>query len=241
MICGAQMRIFKLLLPILASFLLTAAMAQPTWQIPNRDREILIDGFLEDWEGVPELIFSPGDRNRREAGEFSGSSDLTLKVQSLWDDEYLYLGVTWIDDLWDVKEVTRKDAVWVDSDGKRRDRMYFFDFLKFHIRKSDYDYTFWVSPRVNEEGPYFWNRLLEGYTGMERAAGSPMITAREHSDRVTLEIMLLWNQLKLEPKQGLNFPLTLVVSDSDHPGRALDHKLNYQKWIGWVGRLVLTK
>jgi hypothetical protein len=208
-------------------------LAQAEWTVPRRDREILVDGFLREWQGVPALELSPSLAGISREGEFK-EGDLRVAVQALWDEQYLYVALTWQDDTWDVEEVTRRDAVWVDAQRKRRDRMLLFDYLKFHVRQSDYDYTFWVSPFHQEKGPFFWHRLLEGYRGMERAAGTPMITARELDDgRVTIELMFFWKELRLRPKDG--FPLTLIVADSDLPGRLPEYKLGFLKWIQWRG------
>ena len=215
--------------------------AQPAWNIPHRDREILIDGFLNEWGDVPGLLIAPSVEGLRSGGQFNGDEDASLKVQALWDAEFLYLGLTWRDDVWDVEEVTRQNAVWIDSDKKRRDRMYFFDYLKFHIRDADYDYTLWLSPRAEERGPFFWYRLLEGYKGMERATASPMITAREGDGQVTIEIMLLWKELKIEPKPGRPIPLTLILSDSDKPNRVMESKVDSLKWIAWRGEVHLAE
>ena len=86
-----------------------------------------------------------------------------------------------------------------------------------------------------------WYRLLEGYGGMERATGVPMVSAREQGDRVTVEVMLIWKQLRLKGKKNLEYPLTLVVADSDDPGRILEYKLDHLKWLGWKGRIRLVE
>lgn len=225
---------------LLSLVFVSAALSQPAWDVSKRDRDILIDGYLEEWSGVPAFELTPDTKDIRTGGEFK-PNDVKVSVQALWDEEYLYLALTWTDDEWDIKEVSRKDAVWIDPDKKRRDRMQFFDNFKFHIRKSDYDFTLWVSPRINERGPFSWARLLEGFKGMERATGAPMVSAREHSDRATLEIMLLWKQLRLNPEKEGKLPLTMMVSDGDHPGRLLEYKADFVKWLGWVGYMNLAR
>ena len=95
------------------------------WEIPFRDRDILIDGLLDEWEGVPALVIAPGVDEIRSGGEFV-DGDLKLTLQALWDKEYIYLGITWTDNVLDLHEISRKDAVWVDGEGRRRDRMFFY-------------------------------------------------------------------------------------------------------------------
>lgn len=217
-------------------FLFNGVFAETAWEIPEREIEILLDGFLDEWVDVPSKILVPGDDSLLSGGEF-GEGDLQVKVMALWDKEYLYLALDWKDDVWDIRDVPRREAVWIDPEGTRRDRMFFFDNLKFHIRKSDYDYTMWVSPRAHDEGPYFWSRLLEGYGGMERATSAPMITARNHGGRVTIEVELLWKQLRIKPKKDRGLPLRLVAADADLPDKRLETKLGQLKWVGWKGQL----
>jgi hypothetical protein len=231
------MRYFQILCLVL--LMGSPVAAQSSWDIPSRHGEILIDGYLKEWDGIPALTIAPSVAGLRKGGEFSGDSDVSLKVQALWDPRVLYLALTWKDDVWDVEEVSRENAVWIDAKKKRRDRMFFFDYLKFHIRDADYDYTFWLSPRVDETGPFFWCRLLEGYKGMERATASPMVTARQEDGTVTMEVMLLWKELKIDPKPDRAIPLTLILSDSDLPGRMLESKLNALKWVAWRGEVNL--
>jgi hypothetical protein len=227
----------RFLTAMLMALLATGSgLAQLTWEIPHRDREILMDGRVDEWEGVPGITLSPGETGLRSSGEF-GENDVQVLLQALWDEQYLYLAVTWEDNVWDVSEVPRRDAVWVDSEGIRRDRMFFFDNLKWHIRTSDYDYTMWFSPRTEEAGPFYWHRLLEGYRGMERAAGTPMITVQAPDPSATVEVMMVWKQLRLEAEKGREFPLAVTVADADFPDRLFEFKLNHLKWLSWRGRI----
>jgi hypothetical protein len=211
--------------------------AQTFWDVPRRDREIHVDGLLDEWEGVPAILLAPSVEGLRSDGPFEGDGDVRADIRAMWDTDYLYLAVSWADDVWDVEEVRRQDAVWIGPEGTRRDRMYFFDYLRFQIREPDYDYTLWVSPRVDGRGPFFWTRLLEGFRGRERATAAPMISAQERDGRVTMEIILMWNQLRRKPERNRPVPLTLILTDSDHPGRFLESKLEFLKWLTWRGAI----
>jgi hypothetical protein len=230
----------KILILLFALITAIPCYAQDVMEIPKRDREILIDGFLNEWNGVPAKILAPGEEDIRAGGELT-PNDVRLEIQALWDEQYIYLGLHWKDQVWDIEEITRKDAVWMDEDNRRRDRMYFYDNLKFHIRKSDYDFTLWLSPATSEKGPFMWYRLLEGYGGMERATGHPMVSFKESEDGLTAELMLIWQQLKLKGDKGEEYPLTLVVADSDDPDRLLEYKLEHLKWLGWQGMIRLVE
>lgn len=218
--------------------LLTPAVEAAEWEIPQRVLEVRVDGSLDEWDGVPRLILAPDIPGLRSGGEFSGPSDVHLTLQGQWDREHLYLAVTWRDDRWDVEEVRRRDAVWLDPRGQRRDRMLFFDYLKLHIRQADYDYVLWLSPRVEDRGPYFWCRLLEGYRGTERASMNPLVTARTGEDgTLRMELMFFWKELRKKPDEDKPLPLTLILADSDSPGAMLETKLERLKWLAWLGEL----
>ncbi len=227
-----------LLLFISVFLLLEPVGAQQVWRISNQERDIQIDGFTDEWQGVPALTLSPGSSGLRVTGEFE-NDDVVVMLRSLWNQDNLYIAVHWQDNTWDIQQVTRQEAVWLTPDRRRRDRMLFFDYLKFHIRESDYDFTFWLTPRVDDRGPFQWHRLLEGLKGMERASTSPVITGRYREDGATLEILLSWRELKIKPKAGTQVPLALIVADSDLVGTALEYKLERLKSLEWRGRLIL--
>ena len=208
---------------------------QTNWEITQRQRHIQIDGFTKEWEGIPSLKLF------REIGsEGFEEGDSQLSLRGLWDKENLYLALLWTDDVWDIERVRRRDAVWVTPDRRRRDRMLFFDFLKFHIRRSDYDYTFWLTPRVESKGPYRWHRLLEGLKGMETATAPPVITGRQNKNIATMEVLFSWREMRIKPKAGKVIPLRLILADSDLPETPLEMKLERLKSIRWRGSIVLT-
>ena len=209
-------------------------LSQSTWAVPKRDREIVVDGNLQEWAGVTPLTLSPEVNGLQRGGTFH-DQDVDLQIRAMWDEDSLYLALNWTDDVWDVQEVTRRDAVWIDSQKKRRDKMYFFDYFKFHLRDADYDYTLWLSPQNKDQGPFEWCRLLEGYRGLERATASPSISARQDNGRSTIEMLLSWDELRLKPSDIQKIPLTLIVSDSDDPGRLIESKLEKVKWLAWRG------
>ena len=90
---------------------------QQRWEIPQRERHIQIDGFTDEWQGVPWLKLSPSDGD-----EGFKEGDVELRIQGLWDKENLYLAMHWTDDVWDIERVRRRDAVSLTPDRRRRDR-----------------------------------------------------------------------------------------------------------------------
>ena len=206
------------------------------WRVPRADREIRVDGHLDEWQGIPALTLSPEVEGLESGGAFSGEGDVYLTLQAAWDPERLYVAIVWRDDEWDIEEVKRRDAVWVDPQGKRRDRLLFFDNLKLHFHEADYDYVFWLSPRKDDQGPYFWCRLLEGYRRLERASLDPLVSTSLRDDgSQQMEVMFFWKQLRQDPKRKKPLPVTVILADSDQPRVSLESKLPHLKWLAWVG------
>lgn len=219
-----------------------AGLPAQTWEIPFR-QGVILDGHLNEWSGVGSVVLEPGRPGIRTDGDF-GSSDLSVTIRAVWNEEGLYLAVEWLDDHWDIREVRRRDAVFVTPNRERRDRMLFFDNLKLHFHELEFDYLLWLSPRVEGRGPFFWHRRLLGVSVRESATRDPVITPREHdAERVTLEILLEWKELELKPKRlrKRGLPLTITVADSDSPGTILEAKLGNIKQLEWNGSITLLK
>jgi len=231
------------LVVILASLLFFGgqSMAQSSLSSTLYEDEIRVDGSLSEWASASGLQLSPSSEAAESSGDFK-ENDFQFNLKSRWNKNYLYLAIEWKDDVWDIEEVTRKNATWRDPEtGRHRDRMYFFDNFKFHIRESDYDYTLWISPVSEDQGPFHWARLLIGYRGNERAGAKPMLRAESNGNTTTMEMMIVWKQLRLKPKGGMNIPLNLVISDSDLPGRFEETKIDSMKSIEWQGTLTLVE
>jgi hypothetical protein len=211
---------------------------QNVWEVDLKARTIRMDGYTDDWEGVSALWIKPGAPGVKQVGVFA-PDDVALSLRALWDKNLLHVAAEWLDNAWDVQRVARQDAVFVTPDQKRRDRMLFFDNLKFQIWDIEADYVLWVSPRHAEQGPFFWHRLLGSVKRLEAASSPPMIAAREKDGLVTLEIQFQWRELKIKPKPGRKLPLTLLLADSDMPGRFLESKIAALKNLEWTGQMRL--
>ncbi len=221
----------------LAALFSLGARAQSVWQVPHRDRDVIVDGFIQEWQGVPALVVRPGAPAVENNGAFE-PDDVEVTLQAVWDKEALYVAVRWKDNVWDTQEVRRRDAVFITADKKRRDRMYFFDNLAFQIPELEYDYLLWVSPRIDDHGPYHWQRRLEGLNKREAATPSPVITPRQMGQEATLELLFRWKDLEIKPEKRKNgLPLLLQVADSDWPGLLLESKVEKLKWLLWRGTI----
>ena len=218
----------------------TGSANDARWSIPYRSSGVLVDGFLTDWEGLPAIELDPASTGVKVAGIPAGDY-ASASVKACWDQTGLYLAVDWKDDIWDVQQVRRSEAVFVASDGRRRDRMYLYDNIRIQIRHVKYHYLLWASPRIASRGPYYWQRLQRGGKFLERATHVPVITPRESDGRATLEIMLTWEQLGLTPKEvrkkGLRAILTLA--DSDSPEMSAEGKLDQVGRLDWTGLIEL--
>jgi hypothetical protein len=225
----------------LAAFSLSAlnVLGQAVWQVGKKPGAIQVDGFLQEWEAVPGLIIQAGAPNVRSEG-VSQPDDVSVVAKAVWDDDNLYVALEWKDNIWDISHVLRQQAVWVTPQQRRRERMLFFDNFKLQMSDIEFDYVFWVSPRIDNRGPYSWCRLLRGAKRMERATSPPAISTRQQDGRATLEMQFAWRELNVDPKVGKSWPLSLLVADSDLPGKPLELKLSQLKSLAWDGVIRLA-
>lgn len=212
---------------------------RPIWQVPKKSTGVQVDGFLQEWGGVPGITLQAGAPEVRSESVIQ-PDDVSLIAKAAWDNDNLYVALEWKDNAWDVEQVLRQQAVWVTPQQQRRERMLFYDYVKIQINDPDFDFVLWVSPRINNRGPYSWCRLLAGAKRMEKAISPPAISARQQDGTATLEIQFSWRELLTKPKAGRALPLTLLVSDSDLPGRPLELKLQQLKSLVWDGVIKLT-
>ena len=98
--------------------------------IPFRSDDVLIDGFLTDWKNVPALHIDPMAWGVKVGGLPKGEF-ATVIFKAFWDKTGIFLSVDWRDDIWDVQQVKRSEAIYVASDGRRRNRMLLQDNLLF--------------------------------------------------------------------------------------------------------------
>jgi hypothetical protein len=230
-------RLFLALVVIAGSLPLVLAQSEPAFEIPKKTGGIVIDGFLDEWTNVPGLSLEVGSPGVAVTGQPTAS----VLMKALWDEDSLYMALEWKDDVWDIQNVPRAQAVWVSPEHKRRDRNLFYDYFKFHIRESGYDYLAWIAPRIANLGPFSWQRLLHEERRTERATSPPAITGRDLNGVATLEIRLQWRELKTKAKPGKKMTASLEVADGDQPAMPLEVKVNDLKSLEWNGALVLAK
>lgn len=213
---------------------------QAVWQVRKKSAAIQVDGFLQEWEAVPGLTLHVGAPNVR-SESVSQADDVSVVAKAAWDKDNLYVALEWKDNTWDVEQVLRQQAVWLTPQQQRRERMLFYDYFKIQMSDAEFDYVFWVTPRIDNRGPYSWCRLLSGAKRMERATSPPAISTRQQDGKATLEILFTWRELNAKPKAGKTLPLTLLVADSDLPGKPLELKLPQLKSLVWDGVIELAE
>ncbi len=208
--------------------------------IPFRSDDVLIDGFLTDWKNVPALHIDPMAWGVKVGGLPKGEFS-TVLFKAFWNKTGIFLSVDWRDDIWDVQQVKRSEAIYVASDGRRRNRMLLQDNLLFRLRSVNYSYTLWISPKIGDQGPYFWQRLQRGGKFLESATQVPVVTTRENNGQATIEILLSWDLLDLKPKhiKKKAFRALLTLADSDSPQMSAEGKLGGVGLLEWVGRVQL--
>ncbi len=233
---GSMIRACYGLLFCLLVVLTIRAQDNSTLTIPYRSADVLVDGFLSDWKDVPAVLLDPAATGVKVAGVPAGDY-ATTTLKAFWDKTGLYLAIDWRDDIWDIRQIKRSEAVFVASDGRRRDKMFLHDNLLFRLRSKNYNYLFWISPRAGERGPYYWQRLQRGGKFLERATHIPVVTPRERDGQATLEIMLTWDQLGLNPKQirKKGFRALVTLADSDSPELSVEGKLDRVGRLDWAG------
>ena len=111
----------------------STALSQNVWKVAERDSDIQLDGFLKEWSEIPKMVLNPSTSGVGRIGTFDENS-LDVTIQAVWDRENLYVAIHWHDDIWDVARVPRSEAVWLSADSRRRDRMLFYDNIRFQIR-----------------------------------------------------------------------------------------------------------
>lgn len=227
------------LLFCLPAGLMGHAAAQATWDVPYSEQRVLLDGRLDEWSGASPILVAPTGSAAQANGEFP-QDEPRVSLRALWNKEGIFLAIEWQDDIWDIREISRRDAVWISPEGKRRDRMYFFDNLKLELLRRNFQYTLWLSPRDSERGPFFWHRLF-GKKRLELGGGPPLMSSRLTDKGVILEVQLRWKDLKLKAKPYEDLIFSIDVADSDLPGKPPEAKVNRLRWLALGGHFQMRK
>lgn len=166
-----------------------------------------IDSNLEDWPAdlyyIESVVY--GKSNVRDA------ADLSARARLGWDEDYLYVAVRVIDDVF-MQRARRAELFKGDSIEILLDTDVSGDY--YYAALSADDFQLGISPGspVPGEDPeaYLWYpRALEG--NKDRV----IIAARARSDGYVIEAAIPWSVFGVTPFEGRHFGFALSVSDND--------------------------
>jgi hypothetical protein len=209
------------------------------FEVPVAPRTPQIDGVLTEWGLAPGVEVSTGGDGIGVRGAFEGEADHWANIGLMWDADSLYVAVSVIDDVLDVKRIDAGDNVWKGPSGERKDKMFYYDHLKVFLRgpEQPLGFNLWISPDKEGDGAYVWG-------GQQRGAVSADLPIRVASLAVanvySYEMALPWSWLRLYPQPDMELDALFLLPDSDLPGLELRKKVvQSNKWIWWKGKVQL--
>ena len=210
--------------------------------VPKATGKVSLDGTLDspDWKKAPvELInekrqyytFNPS------LASWKGPLDLSGKLQFLWNDKYLYVGVDVTDDI--------AGGLKQDGDLWQQDSVQFLIDPCRAMNESvgKYDYTM----AIGKKGPQAWCNLSADAGALPGDATDIVVSAKRkdnHTGDMTYVLAIPWSRIApFKPAIGADLGLTMLLNDDDGKGR-----LSYMMWFGNasskqvdpVGDLILT-
>ncbi len=166
-----------------------------------------IDSNLEDWPEdlyyIESVVY--GKRNVR------GADDLSARARLGWDEDYLYVAVRVIDDVF-MQKATRAEIFKGDSIEILLDTDVSGDYYFAALNADDFQLGISPGSPVPGEEPeaYLWYpRTLEGRKDNVR------IAARARTDGYVIEAAIPWSVFGVTPYEGRHFGFALSVSDND--------------------------
>lgn len=195
--------------------------------VPKAATPPSLDGSLDHpaWREAPEIVINRENHFcplREKTASWSGPDDLSARARFLWDDRYLYLGVTVQDDTAGAEK--NDEMIWA-QDGLQ----FLIDPARESARKpGKYDYAV----ALGSKGPQAWSYLTadpvkapvrevkDFLLGIRRADGAP--------GQVTYEVAIPWHRVApFQPEAGANLGFTLIFNEDDGKGR--------DSFLAWFG------
>lgn len=174
-----------------------------------------IDGSLDEYAEAPAV---PSAFRVYSAGGWDGSSDLDATWRLLWDEQYLYVGATVVDD--------------VHVQTQTGNQIYRGDSLDMQIDTAPLANASQVNPETYQIilSPGNFGSLGESafrFQGTEsgRLVDAPGhhvdVQAQQTAEGYTLEAAIPWSDLDVNPAAGTPLGLALNANDNDQPGAAI--------------------
>lgn len=206
----------------------TLAPAPGALQVSHLPTPPQIDGNLADWQGIPGINTPYVVAN---AG-WDGKINMETSWQLGWDDQFLYLGVTVIDDV-HVQIQEPKFAYQGDSLELQLDTDLHGD---YEPKVNQDDFQFILSPGDFEKNrPGVFRFRGDDKNSMQDAPGTTaQVAARLTNSGYTLEAAIPWSDIATAPKAGLTIGAALSANDNDTPGTAVQEVMfshvSTRKW-----------
>ena len=191
---------------------------------------VAVDGHHTEWADATWLpLFSGAPDVEVGQGEDIRPEDLRLDVSTAWDETYLYFAIKWRDDVFDTLSIPAENTRWEHPSGRSRDRMYYYDNVHVRVWVPERFFGAWVAPILDD--PVQWSR--SDLEGEERIFNELLAASTGGDDGVEIELAVRWDQLGLEPVQGLELDIQFVVPDADMPDAELVDKEPEVYWLNW--------
>lgn len=184
--------------------------------VPRLAAPPVIDGNLADWANIPGVKTSYVTAS---APSWDGQIDLEATWQLGWDDQFLYLGVTVIDNI-HVQTQEPKYAYLGDSLELQLDTNLRGDY-EAKVNRDDFQFIF--SPGDFEKiRPGVFRFRGNDQNSMDDAPGTAaQVAARSTGNGYTLEAAIPWSDVAVTPAAGLTLGAALSANDNDTPGTAV--------------------
>lgn len=176
----------------------------PSIRIPERKREIVIDGDLEEWDFSKPVRLRP-DRHH-EIGTITGEKDLSGDFSFVWDGGALYMAGKISDESLVMNR--EKDKIWKDDCVEL-----FIDPAQDGLVWNDpKDIQLGVSPAEGATYGKSW-AWFQGYDPQEQ--GLMDLKIRRKAEGYDVEVRIAWKFLQVDPAIGTRFGLSVVIHDAD--------------------------
>lgn len=174
-----------------------------------------IDGNLAEYGDAPAV---PSAFRVYSAAGWDGSSDLSATWRLLWDERYLYVAATVVDDLH--VQTQTGNQIW-RGDG-----------LEMQIDTAPATNASQVNPETYQVilSPGNFGSMGESafrFQGSENgrmvdAPGNQIsVQAQQTAEGYTLEAAIPWSDLDVNPAEGTELGIALNANDNDQPGQAI--------------------
>ena len=184
-------------------------------------RKIIIDGVLDDWDGITPLRLNQ-EHLVRFYPEFKwgGIEDLSADIFLAWDDQNFYFAAAVRDDLfcqpYEGGEIWRGDSIQFSFDTLNDDSP--------APDENDYEYGF----AMTDKGKEMWRWYAARGRKLGRVGKVEFsFSSQPKKNQYIYEVAIPWNELTpLKPQKGKVCGFNVIVNDNDGQGR--------KGWIQWT-------